>query len=122
MDAVLEFPFAAALPVQSEDDSALPRAERARRRLSLLKAMVASKGLYVPVALTAEILGVSVQRVHDIVRQGHLEKVQVHALTFITESSLVEYVHSERRNGRPPSLPKTVTEMARLAAKFGRES
>jgi len=122
MDAVLEFPFAVSLPVPSEDDAALTRAERAKRRLSLLKAMVASKGLYVPVALTAEILGVSVQRVHDIVRQGYLEKVKVHEITFITEASLIEYVHSERRNGRPPTLPKTVTEMAKLAVKFGKES
>jgi len=122
MDAVLEFPFAAGLPVPSEDDASLSRSERAKRRLALLKAMVASKGLYVPVALTAEILGVSVQRVHDIVRQGYLEKVFVHELTFITEASLIQYVHTERRNGRPPSLPKTLPEMAKMAAKFGRES
>lgn len=122
MEAVLEFPFTAEMPVASEPDlSKLPRNERVARQVEAMRAMMDKRGALVPLPLVAELLGVSKQRVHDIIAQGHLEKISIHGHRYVPEDSLVAYVNTERRNGRPPKLPKSATELAKIAIRAAKE-
>jgi hypothetical protein len=119
MDAVLEFPFTADLPAAEREDGQTRR-ERAERQVRVLRTMIEKKGVYMPIGIVSRVLDVSRQRVHDIVRQGHLDKVEFDGTTFITEASLIEYVNSERKAGRPPKVP-TIKEMAVMAKDFASE-
>jgi len=121
MDAITaEFPFVEALP--KVDESGLTRHERLQRRLSMIRTMAETDGQLIPVALAAELLTLSRQRIHRIVEQGHLKKVTIHGTSYVTENSLLDYITSERKAGRPPKIPSSVQDCAKLAVKFGRES
>jgi hypothetical protein len=120
VEAIAEFPFVGELPAAQVDESAMDRRQRLVKKLAMLRTMMESDGQLVPVALVAECFGLSKQRVHGIVEQGHLRKVDIHGTSYITENSLIEYLNSERRNGRPrkPSIP----QMAKAAAKFASQT
>jgi len=120
MEAIAEFPFCESLP--KVDESSLSKTERLQRRLAVIRTMAETDGQMIPVALAAELLGVSRQRVHEIVTQGNLKKHTIHGTSYVTENSLLEFVKTERKAGRPPKFPSSIRDCAKAAIKFGREA
>lgn len=100
---VNEFPFVSELTVREKSKVA-----KLWDHFQELKAITAEKGILVPPGLVAQLLGVSRQRVHQLIEAGKLEAVLVGDKSFITENSLKAWAEAEHRTGRPP-LPKEPT-------------
>lgn len=120
MEAVCELPLGVSWPAASEDLSALPRNERVSRVCDAIRAMTDQRGVLLPVPLVHELLGVSAQRVGQILEQGHLERVKIHGRDYIPEDSLVHYVNTERKNGRPFKMPGKL-DLAKRAYRAAKE-
>lgn len=54
-----------------------------------------------PATMVAKALGVSRQRIYELVEQGYLVQVKVDHHAFISEASVKEWIAQERRGGRP---------------------
>lgn len=122
MEAVLEFPFTAELPKVAEvDESSLSRPERLNRKLAAYRALVESKGDLLPFAMVAAILKVSRQRVHELVEQGHVERIEWEGHPYIVADTVVEYVNSERKAGRPVKCIKGTREIMSAAMTAAKE-
>jgi hypothetical protein len=105
-----EFPFVAELPKREKSKVAtLWDAFQEASRI------VEERGMCVPPIVAAKLLGVSKQRVGQIMDDGRLETVDVCGHRMILEDSLVEFCKSERKNGRPLNLPKDTAEILRRA-------
>lgn len=112
-----EFPFVESLPKREKS-----KWRRIWDHFQELKRVSEVKGMLVPVRLGAELLGISRQRVDELVADGRIEVVEVDGRRFATEVSIVEYARSERKAGRPTKA-ETITsrEMWRLARKVSRK-
>ena len=112
-----EFPFVQDLP------------KRERNRLQTVwdvwqevKAKVEEKGLFIPVTMAASLGGVSRQRIYQLCESGTLEQIEVGKNTFITENSLMSWMESERKAGRPFShIPEGTIGQVKFAAKVAIE-
>jgi hypothetical protein len=113
---IAEFPFVAGLPKRERS-----RLENMWDQMADLRAIVASKGMLIPSRLAAKILGISRQRVEELLKEGRLELVQVEGHNFIPESSVVAYARSERKAGRPVKSPDSPRECFTAAREYGRE-
>jgi hypothetical protein len=103
-----EFPFVAELPKREKSKVAtLWEAFQEASRVS------EERGMFVPPIVAAKLLGVSSQRVGQIMDDGRLESVDVCGHRMILEDSLVEFCKTERKNGRPVNLPKNSAEILR---------
>lgn len=101
-----DFPFVQDLPKREKSKLAtLWDQFQAFRKAS------AEHGSLLPQNFAAELLGVSRQRIHQLIEEGKLQVVCVHTSRFITEGSLVDLAKSERKAGRPFKLPETTKEM-----------
>lgn len=96
---VAEFPFVEGLP------------KRERSRLGLVwdrfqefSKAAEGKGVLLPARLAAEIIGVSRQRVQELMELGRLEVLELSGERFVTEESVVAYAKSERKAGRSVKL------------------
>jgi hypothetical protein len=93
---VSEFPFVGELPradrraAKSLWDRFMDFAEHAE-----------DKGALVPPALAAKLLGVSRQRIWQLLDAGKLERLDFEGHAFITERSIVAWAKMERKTGRP---------------------
>jgi hypothetical protein len=110
---IAEFPFASELPKREKT-----RLEALWEHFAELRAITAEKGMLVPSGLAAKILGVSRQRVFDLIQSGRLEVVEVNGHNFVPESSVIAYARSERKAGRPVKLPETKREAWRVSREF----
>jgi len=97
---VSEFPFVESLPKREQR-----QVETVWDSLQSLKWLCQDKGLPVPPNVAADLLGVSRQRVHQMMKAGQLERVEFRGHPFILESSIRFLAETERKAGRPP-LPK----------------
>lgn len=109
--AVNEFPFVSELPKREKS-----RLQQFWDRFKEIKALAEQKGIMVPPFVAAELLGISRQRVHELMQDGRLERVEWRGQVFITEHDLVEYASAERKAGRPCG-PTTVGQAAVAAVK-----
>lgn len=103
---VAEFPFTSELPKRQRT-----RLQSLWDQLSEIRAVVESKGMLIPASMAAKVLGVSRQRVHDLIKEGRLENVEMNGHNFITEASVVDYAKSERKAGRPVKGVQTAREV-----------
>lgn len=93
-----EFPF-----VQE-----LPKREKSRRMklldvLEQLEERTRQKGPVIPQTLAAEILGISRQRVGQLVEADRIESFLLNGTRFVFLKSFVEFCQEEKRTGgRPP--------------------
>lgn len=115
--AVSEFPFVQEMP--KREKSKLGKLWDEFRKL---QAVARERGAFVPPGIAATLLGVSHQRVGELVKLGRFEAVYIDGRTFILEQSIIDYAESERKSGRPWPGPKSYSEAAKLALKGGRES
>jgi hypothetical protein len=109
--ATADFPFVQELP------------KRERSKLATLwdllnEARVATQehGTPIPVGFAAELLGVSKQRVSQLLDQGKLTTVMLNDQRFVGENSLVAWAKSERIVGRPPSLKTCIANAREMVA------
>lgn len=95
----IEFPFV----------NGLPKREKSRfmtfwdRYCQFVK-LSEDKGRLVPAGIAGKILGVSKQRVYDLIKNGSVEAVQFEGHHYLTENSLIAYAKTERKAGRPVKL------------------
>jgi hypothetical protein len=113
IDAALDFPFVEQLPKREQS-----RWAKSWSLFESAKAATAEHGFLMPVALAAKLLGVGKQRVHDIVADGRLVRVELDGHVFITSNSVVAFLKVERKNGRPLKVPLTVSESWKFAKQF----
>jgi hypothetical protein len=106
-----EFPFVAELPKREKR-----AVVTAWDMWQEAKELIAAKGNLIPLTLAADLGGVSKQRISDLVRAGRLERVALGNHVFVTESSLLSWVRSERKPGRP--WPSTIGDRLKTAAKM----
>lgn len=81
-----------------------------------LRRVVDEKGMLVPQYFVADLLGISRQRVHQLVNDGRFEVVELQGHRYLTETSVVSFAQDERKNGRPMNPPATLSEAIRRAS------
>jgi len=94
--ALTEFPFVADLP--KRERSKVGKLWDTFRELSRT---LDAKGNVVPQGFAADLLGVSPQRVGQLLDAGKLEPVTVGGRRFVTEASILAHAATERKTGRP---------------------
>jgi len=96
--ATPEFGFVNGLPKREKS-----RWQRVREEFDRLRALTEQHGMLVPVHLAAALAGVSHQRIHQLMDDGRLERVDAGGSghPFVTERSLCAWADSERKTGRP---------------------
>lgn len=95
----MDFPFVAEMPKRERSKVAT-----LWDRFNQLKAITEEKGMLLPPAFCAQLLGVSRQRIYVLMDEGRLEKIEVDSHTFVTEASFIEWCKAEHKNGRPTKL------------------
>jgi len=117
--SVNEFPFVAALPKREKSKMA-----KLWDSFREVKAITDEKGMLLPQKFAADLIGVSRQRVQELVEDGRLERVDLRGHPFITEKSMIAFAQSERKNGRPVKLPsnKEIFQSAFDTVARGKES
>ena len=105
-----EFPWVGSLPKREKSKFA-----KLWDQFQAIKRVTEERGMIVPPHVAAKLLGVSRQRVNELLNDGRMETVEVGGARFILEDSLVEFCKLERKEGRPPNLPKTMRESWRRA-------
>lgn len=109
----MEFPFVAGLPKAERTEH-----QKLRDHLADIKAVIQNRGMIMPVRFAAALLGVSRQRVQELIEAKTLEAVEFDGRRYVTESSLVAFGQSERKAGRPCNTPKTNAELWRISKDF----
>jgi hypothetical protein len=112
----IDFPFVEGMPKREKS-----RVAQLWDRLQELKAITDEKGAILPAGFASKLVGVSKQRVNDLMKAGRLERVEVDGHPFVTERSIVEYAKSERKAGRPVSAPKTNKELWAISKAHAKE-
>lgn len=110
-----EFPFVEELPKREKS-----KLRKVWDELEALRQVSAEKGQLLPVQFVSELASVSRQRVHELMTEGRLERVEVNGRPFVTESSLLAWVKTERKTGRPPKVPRNDREAAAAAWRYGK--
>lgn len=113
--AITEFPFVAEMPRRDKT-----RYEKVWDSFQRVKAITDKEGAIWPVMFVAKILGVSNERVHELMKNDRLKRVEVDGHPFVTEVSMLDYAKSERKAGRPCG-PRTVKDCAKVAVRAGRD-
>lgn len=111
---VNEFPFVAELPKRDAK-----KVKTLWEEFKDLSAIARERGAFVPTGVAAALLGVSKQRVSELIKLGRFEVVSIHGRNFVMEDSIVAFAESERAAGRPWPGPKSVKEAADIALKVG---
>lgn len=113
--AVPEFSFVASLP-----ESRKTRLEVLKDVFGKIDRATREHGALVPPALVAGVLGVSRQRVMELVEAGRLVRVEIDGHPFITENSVVAHARDERKAGRPVKT-RSLAGQIKLSVQLGRE-
>lgn len=98
--AAREFPFVEAMPKREKS--------RTLKKWDVLMefiGQVKQHGALIPTAAAADVLGVSRQRVDDVIRDGRLVAIKFGNHLYITEASLMQFAGTERKAGRPCKVP-----------------
>lgn len=96
VNVTTDFPFMADLP-KSEQAQVKSKFDQ----LQELALLVSERGLPVPPPFAGKCLGVSVQRVHQLLDAGQLESFDWYGDRYVTKRSLVARMQAEKPKGRP---------------------
>ena len=88
----------------------------------MLRDVIGSGGAYIPKAMLTEVLGVSRQRVDQIIDAGYIKTFVLHGKDYVTETDLRAYIEAAPRHGHEISLPKSKREALSRALALGKES
>jgi len=92
----MDFPFVAEMPKRERS-----KVGTLWERFNRLKAITDEKGMLLPPAFCAKLLGVSRQRVYVLLDEGRMERVDIDGQIFVTEASFIAWCKAEHKNGRP---------------------
>lgn len=70
-----------------------------------VRAALKDHGMMLPQHYAADLVGVSRQRVHQLVNEGRFTVVEIGGCRYITELSLLEFAKTERAAGRHLTVP-----------------
>lgn len=112
--AVCEFPFVEGLPVREKS-----RIGKAWDIVVHMREAQAQHGLLIPERLAARLAGVSWQRIEQLSKAERLKCVRIDGHPFITEDSLVAWLKSDRKTGRPRKAVASVADCAKVAFEVG---
>lgn len=108
--------------------STMPKREKSRyeqmmERYKQVREVVERKGMIVPAQLGAKILGVSRQRLDELIGEGRIERIDLDSHVYVTEDTLLAYAQSERKTGRPSKFVEEVGTkgVIRAAINLGRQ-
>jgi hypothetical protein len=104
-----EFPFVEALPKREKS-----KVSKLWDHFAQVRELVAQKGMLVPQQFVGQLLGVSRQRVHQLVNEGRFEVVELQGHRYLTEKSVLAFAQEERKAGRPLTTPSN-KELWRVA-------
>jgi hypothetical protein len=91
-----------------------------RERVRDLQVLQQRVGGILPQTFAAGILGLTRQRVWQLIESGDLETVTMRGKPYVTMRSLVDFGERERKSGRPLKEP-TLREIAKAAVEIGKE-
>ena len=91
-----EFPFVASLPKREKS-----RRMQMMEVLGILEERTKERGPVIPQTLAAELLGVSRQRVGQLMEEGRIESFLLNGTRFVFLKSFFEFCREERSPGRP---------------------
>lgn len=111
---VTEFPFVADLPKRE-----VSKLRTLWEDFKALKPIVEKRGALVTPQAACDLLGVSRQRVLELIDQGRFTPIRFHGRVLVAEDDIVAFAESERKNGRPCG-PSTMAEAAKAALQAGR--
>ncbi len=114
--SVNEFPFVEGLPKREQG--------KAAKTLDLIKEfsiLQREHGALIPSTLVHRLLGISRQRLHELIQNGTLRAVKHHDHWFIPETAVEEFAKLERKAGRPPKVPTTKSAMWKVALATAKE-
>jgi hypothetical protein len=114
--SVSEFPFVAELPKRE-----VRKVRSLWEEFKDMVAVVEERGAMLPPQAVADLLGVSRQRILELVDNGRFKPFVFRGHKYIFEDEIVAFAESERKNGRPCG-PKTIAEAAKVALKAGKNS
>lgn len=114
---VLEMPFVQDLPKREKS-----KLENVWEAFEEISRVVSEKGMLIPQTFAATLLGISRQRVNELVDLGGLESHVVNGVRFVTENSVVAYAQRERKAGRPHNLPVTMKESLKRSRQLVRKN
>lgn len=95
------FPFVAELPKRE-----VKRVVSAWDMMNEVQRLTEEHGLLVQPGLAAKCLSVSKQRIHDFMKEGRLQVIDVNGHPFVTKNSVVALASAERKQGRPFKVVK----------------
>src|ERR1035437_1599841 len=116
LTADIEFPFAEAFPKRVKS-----RWDKLADEWEAFKFESKQLGGIVPAQLAASLGGVSHQRILQLLETGPLTRVELNGHVYVGEDSLVEWLKSERKSGRPLKLPVTIREQWKLSREVAKE-
>jgi hypothetical protein len=91
-----EFPFVAEMPKREKSKYA-----KFKERYSAYKAFIDENGAVVTTGIASKLSGVGTQRIRDLIEDGRLKSCKFDGLLYVTEDTLVDFMASERKAGRP---------------------
>jgi hypothetical protein len=97
----LELPLG--LPVQTKREES--RFTKLWKYFQEVRDVVKEKGALLPPVYAADLLGISRQRVHQLVNDGRLESVELRGVRYVTEASLLAWAKSEHSSGDRLTVP-----------------
>ena len=111
---ISEFGFVSELPKREKSKYA-----KFRERYAAYKAFIEENGMVVVIPVAAKLAGVGGQRIRDLMEEGRLKVVKFEGRYYVTEDSLVEYMSSERKSGRPSKYVQDAEKKGPFRAAVG---
>jgi hypothetical protein len=87
---------------------------------TMLRAVFKEDGPYIPAGLVQELLGVSRQRVHQLIKDEKIKTVIVDGHHFVTEASLKAYLAESEERGH--NLPRNHRQAMKMAMSWSKSS
>jgi hypothetical protein len=106
----MQFPFLAEVTPKTST-----RVQRIVRAAKAIAEAVERNGSIIPREMVAGLVGLTRQRIHQLIESGDLVQVEIEGHAFVTEDSLVEWLKVERKAGRPRKVAKTMAEATAIA-------
>jgi hypothetical protein len=119
---VMEFPAFAELPLGGKTKREKTQLAKVWDAFQDIRKVVEEKGMLVPQTFASKVMGVSHQRIGELLNNGKLESVEFNGTRFVTEESLIAFCKTERKTGRPPKLPTTYGEAAKRSIEYAKET
>lgn len=98
--AATEFGFVQAFPKRTKS-----KLEKLTEHIAEVRRLNEQHGVLIPATYAATLLGVSRQRVDELMSDGRLVRLRAFDHVYVTEESMKDYARTERKAGRPPKVP-----------------